>query len=74
MPYVDGNKVAAAINSAAPGTPVILLTGWGQQLLSTDDVPADVDRVLAKPPRLDELRRTLAELTTAARSKAARET
>jgi arsenate reductase-like glutaredoxin family protein len=47
---------------------VILLTGWGQQLLSTNDIPAEVDRVLAKPPKQDELRRALAELTTGARS------
>lgn len=72
MPYVDGNKVAAAINSTAPETPVILLTGWGQQLLSAEDIPAEVDRVLAKPPKLDDLRRALAELT-AARSESAPE-
>jgi DNA-binding response OmpR family regulator len=30
MPYVDGRKVSSAIKSAAPGTTVLLLTGWGQ--------------------------------------------
>jgi hypothetical protein len=42
---------------------VILLTGWGRRLIAENDVPACVDRVLSKPPRLIELRTALAELT-----------
>jgi PAS domain S-box-containing protein len=63
MPYVDGRKVAAAIKSASPKTPIILLTGWGQRLSVEGDVPPHVDRVLSKPPKLLQLRRALAELT-----------
>lgn len=63
MPYLDGRKVAAAVRAAAPATPVILLTGWGQRLLSANDIPPTVDRVLAKPPKLHELRTALAEVT-----------
>ncbi len=63
MPYVDGRKVAATVKAASPQTPVILLTGWGRRLLAENDIPAHVDRVLAKPPRLAELRAALAELT-----------
>jgi len=59
MPYTDGRKVAAAIKAASPSTPVILLTGWGQRLVSEDDIPAHVDRVLSKPPKLRELREAL---------------
>jgi len=66
MPYVDGRKVAASIKSAAPATPVILLTGWGQRLVAENDIPPHVNRVLNKPPKLRELRSTLAELTTTA--------
>ena len=62
MPYVDGRKVAAAIKKASPATPVILLTGWGQRLVAEGDIPPHVDRVLAKPPRLRELREALALL------------
>jgi hypothetical protein len=40
-------------------TPIILLTGWGQQLMA-DEAPASVDRVLSKPPRLEEVREALA--------------
>src|SRR6185312_1684542 len=63
MPYVDGRKVAAAIKAAAPQTPVVMLTGWGRRLLADNDIPAHVDRVLGKPPRLTEVRAALAELT-----------
>jgi signal transduction histidine kinase/CheY-like chemotaxis protein len=59
MPNVDGRMVAAAIKDASPATPVIMLTGWGRRLLSEEDVPAHVDYVLSKPPKLRELRETL---------------
>jgi CheY-like chemotaxis protein len=63
MPYVDGRKVASAVKQSAQATPVILLTGWGQRLLADGDVPAQVDRVLSKPPKLREVRAALAQLT-----------
>jgi CheY-like chemotaxis protein len=66
MPYVDGRRVAAAVKGASPSTPVILLTGWGQQLIAENEVPLHVDRVLNKPPRLRELRVALAELSEVA--------
>ena len=62
MPYVDGRRVSATIKTASPNTPVVLLTGWGQRLTAENQVPAHVDRVLNKPPRLRELRAALAEL------------
>jgi signal transduction histidine kinase/CheY-like chemotaxis protein len=64
MPHVDGRKVASAIKEASPSTPVILLTGWGQRLVAEGDVPPHVDRVLNKPPKLRDLRSTLAELAS----------
>ncbi len=63
MPYVDGRKVAAAVKSASPGTPVVMLTGWGRRLIADKEIPTHVDRVLSKPPKLAELRAALAELT-----------
>jgi PAS domain S-box-containing protein len=60
MPYVDGRKVSSAIKSAAPGTIVLLLTGWGQRLIADGDIPPHVDLVLSKPPKLRELRQALA--------------
>ncbi|HUN74834.1 MAG TPA: response regulator, partial [Steroidobacteraceae bacterium] len=65
MPYVDGRKVAAAVKAASSSTPVILLTGWGKRLVAENDIPPHVDRVLSKPPRMPEVRATLAELVPA---------
>ena len=62
MPHVDGRKVASSIKAISPTTPVILLTGWGQRLIAANESHPHVDKVLAKPPRLHELRAALAEL------------
>jgi signal transduction histidine kinase/ActR/RegA family two-component response regulator len=59
MPHVDGHQVAAAIKASAPATTVLMLTGWGQRLAATGETPANVDRVLSKPPNLRELRELL---------------
>lgn len=60
MPYVDGRQVAAAAKNASPETQVILLTGWGRRLIDEGEIPAHVDCVLSKPPKLRELREVLA--------------
>ncbi len=62
MPHVDGRKVAAAIKGMSAKTPVVMLTGWGQRLLATHELPAHVDRVLSKPPKIAELRQVLRDL------------
>jgi DNA-binding response OmpR family regulator len=62
MPHLDGRAVAAAVKAVDPSVAVILLTGWGARLAAEGDVPAGVDRVLGKPPRLADLRATLAAL------------
>ena len=62
MPYVDGRAVAGAIKALDPRTPVLLLTGWGQRLRTEQSVPANVDLMLGKPPKLQELRVALARL------------
>jgi len=63
MPRVDGRKVADRIKCLSPDTPVILLTGWGQRMLAENDIPPHIDRVLSKPPRLQEMRIAIRELT-----------
>jgi CheY-like chemotaxis protein/anti-sigma regulatory factor (Ser/Thr protein kinase) len=67
MPKVDGRQVAAAVKADSPSTPVLLLTGWGQRLVAEGDIPAHVDQVLSKPPRMPELRRALARHCGASR-------
>ena len=60
MPRVDGRRVAGAVKTLRSSAGVILLTGWGQRLVAEGDIPPHVDRVLAKPPKIGELRAALA--------------
>jgi signal transduction histidine kinase len=64
MPHVDGRQVVASLRAATPDTPIIMLTGWGQRLQADNEQTPHVDRLLSKPPRLQELRKALAELTS----------
>ncbi|HEU4780054.1 MAG TPA: ATP-binding protein, partial [Steroidobacteraceae bacterium] len=61
MPHVDGRAVAVAIKAAAPDTSVIMLTGWGQRLVASGEIPAGVFAVVSKPPRIAELRQVIAD-------------
>ncbi len=63
MPYVDGHKVADAVKTISPHTPVLLLTGWGKRLIADNETPPHVDAVLGKPPKVLELRAALGRLT-----------
>jgi signal transduction histidine kinase/ActR/RegA family two-component response regulator/uncharacterized membrane protein affecting hemolysin expression len=62
MPTVDGRRVADGIKSQSSRTPVIMLTGWGSRMIAEKDTPPNVDRVLSKPPKLQELRAAIREL------------
>lgn len=63
MPQIDGRRVASTIKGLSASTPIILLTGWGHRMLGEREQPAHVDLVLAKPPRLRELRSAIAKLS-----------
>jgi len=64
MPELNGWEVARQVKARHPDLPVVLLTGWGEQLEDSGDIPAGlVDRVLGKPVRLEDLLTTIAELT-----------
>jgi CheY-like chemotaxis protein/anti-sigma regulatory factor (Ser/Thr protein kinase) len=60
MPGMDGREVARTIKEISPRTPVVLLTGWGQRPDAGSEVLPHIDRVVGKPPKLQELRRALA--------------
>jgi len=60
MPHLDGLTLARRLKERSPGIPVILLTGWGDQL--REDKPDYVDMVLAKPVRRATLRSALLQV------------
>jgi len=59
MPQLNGNQVAHIVKRESPSTPVIMLTGWGTMINADDSATADVDGVLSKPPRIQEIRELL---------------
>jgi signal transduction histidine kinase/ActR/RegA family two-component response regulator len=61
MPRMDGRAVAQAIKEISARTPVILLTGWGQRPDAVNEALPNIDRVVGKPPKLQELRKALAQ-------------
>ena len=63
MPYIDGRKVASSVKEADANMPVIMLTGWGKRLVADGEIPANVDLVLSKPPKLNDLRAALFQVT-----------
>lgn len=60
MPRLDGLSLARKLKQKSPTIPIILLTGWGDQLRG--DEPQGVDMVLAKPVRRATLRSALMQL------------
>lgn len=66
MPHVDGGAVARRVKATSPGTTVFMLTGWGARLDASDDWRSQVDDVLAKPPRLADVRKALSKVTARA--------
>ncbi|MBX7106233.1 MAG: PAS domain S-box protein [Gemmataceae bacterium] len=63
MPGMDGRAVAERAQLIRPGTPVLLLTGWADELNANGELPAGVSRVLAKPLSIDKLQETLSAVT-----------
>lgn len=63
MPDTGGREVAAAIKAASPLTPIVLITAWSHTILEENHVPPHVERVLGKPPDVEDLRRVIVELT-----------
>jgi signal transduction histidine kinase/CheY-like chemotaxis protein len=63
LPDASGEELARRAAVYAPETPVILLTGWAEQLLAENRTIKGITRILSKPIALDTLSAALAEVT-----------
>jgi CheY-like chemotaxis protein len=70
MPGMDGVQLARAVKNLSPATPVILATGWGAKPANDSGRPADIDYVLGKPLRVQDLRAVLTKCEAAGAGKA----
>jgi CheY-like chemotaxis protein len=59
LPGVSGEEVARQVTQRSPRTPVVLLTGWADQILSERGSLEGVQCILGKPVTLDTLTATL---------------
>jgi CheY-like chemotaxis protein len=62
MPDMDGHHVARAIKAESPRTPIIMMTGWGAMMKADGETAPEVDAVLSKPPRIQELNTILVKI------------
>ena len=65
MTGMDGWEVAERIKGLAPETPVILLTGWGNLMDEDEEATPNVEAILGKPPKINEIREVLCRLFAA---------
>lgn len=63
MPGLSGEQLARNVKERKPGTHVIMLTGFGDDVLTNGRCPLGIDRVLSKPVSSDELRKAIFEVT-----------
>jgi signal transduction histidine kinase len=56
MPGLTGWDVAAHVKKRSPGTPVVLVTGWGDRMTSEEVQARGVDFLISKPFALDQIR------------------
>ena len=62
MPDMNGIQLAILIKQIAPNKPIIMLTGFGDMMKMTGDVPAEIDCLLSKPVTLNDFREALAKV------------
>jgi PAS domain S-box-containing protein len=63
MPELTGWDVAREVRARCPHLPIVLLTGWGEQVAGEAGHQGLVDRILGKPVRLEELLRVIRQVT-----------
>jgi signal transduction histidine kinase len=62
MPEISGDELAASIKEIEPNEPVIMLTGFADLINETGRRSENVDVIVSKPARLEDLRRAILEV------------
>ncbi|HEV7402768.1 MAG TPA: response regulator [Chthoniobacteraceae bacterium] len=64
MPEMNGVQLAAAIKAHEPLVPVILLTGFGEEMHAKGNMPQGIDLVVGKPISAADLRHAIFTVTS----------
>jgi len=59
MPGMKGDELAAAVKSRNPGQPIIMITAYVEKLSGGDSPLVNVNELVAKPFRLEEIKRAM---------------
>lgn len=65
MPNMKGDELAAAIKARSPAQPVLMITAYAEMLQALPNALSDIDFILSKPFRLENLREVVAKATSA---------
>jgi len=59
MPDMSGDQLASIVKQSNPGAPIIMITGFGEIMESSGEIPECVDYLLSKPVTLNTFRKAL---------------
>ncbi len=62
MPGMSGEQLARAVKAEIAALPIILLTGFGEEIKAQGKLPEGIDLVVGKPVTSADLRRAIAEV------------
>ena len=62
MPEMSGDQLALAVKEVSPSMSVILLTGFGEMMLTAEETPPGVDLIVPKPFSLASLQQAVAKV------------
>jgi signal transduction histidine kinase/DNA-binding NarL/FixJ family response regulator len=68
MPQMDGHQLSRLIKAESPQTPIVMMTGWGAIMREDGESAPEVDAVVGKPPKIQELNELLIRLAMADKS------
>jgi signal transduction histidine kinase len=62
MPRMTGGNFVATLRSAGFQIPILMLTGFGELMTTSDSIPTGVTRLLNKPVTMEDLRSAIAAI------------
>ena len=63
LPGMSGDEFARTVHEKSPRMPIVLLTGWGDQIKAENRQFDGVTQILSKPVSLGALAQTLAAVS-----------
>jgi CheY-like chemotaxis protein len=62
MPGMTGGNFVASLRSAGFDIPILMLTGFGEPMTTSESIPKNVTKLVNKPVTMEELRSAIAAI------------